>query len=132
MTVLEAIGDYLVAHSQGTLGTNLFLSMMPNDPDTCVAIYEEEGGEPLFSLGTEGIQIDQPNIQVVVRSVRDDYPAARDKADQIRGLLAAMTDVTISGVRILRISPLGSVLPMGVDDKFRPMVAVNFRCMVAQ
>ena len=47
-TILESIGDYLQntasafgAHaSQGTLGTNLFLGVLPETPDACVAVYE--------------------------------------------------------------------------------------------
>jgi hypothetical protein len=43
-TILEAVGNYLVAQGQGTLGTDLFLSRMPETPDACVCIYEGEGG----------------------------------------------------------------------------------------
>ena len=131
MTILESIGDHLASNGFGTLGTNLFLSLMPDQPDVCTSVYEDEGGEPRFSMGVGGIQIDQPNIQIICRSARDDYPTARNTAESIRQLLSAITDQTISGVRILRIQPIGSVLPMGVDDKYRPMVSVNFRCMVA-
>ena len=131
MTILESVGDFLASNGQGTLGTNLFLSLMPDTPDACVSVYEDEGGEPMVSLGGSGLQLDQPNIQVIVRGARDDYPGTRDKANAIRLLLGALTDQTISGVRILSMTPLGSVLPMGVDDKHRPMVSANFRCMVA-
>ena len=38
-TILEAIGDYLVTNSYGTLGTNIFLGTLPETPDACVAVY---------------------------------------------------------------------------------------------
>lgn len=130
-TILEAIGDYLEAHDYGTLGTNIFLGMMPDSPDECIAVFEDQGGSPRFSLGTGGIQIDEPNLQIMFRSARDDYPGARDKAETIRQLLSAITETTMSGIRVMRISPVGSVLPMGVDPEHRSVISLNFRCMVA-
>jgi hypothetical protein len=129
-TILESVGDYLVTNSLGTLGTNLFLGTMPETPDECVAVYENSGSAPMFTMGTGGIVIDYPMIQIVARAGREDYPTARDKAESIRTLLASVLDSTISSVNIMRIEPMGSVNPLGVDSKFRPMVSVNFRCLV--
>jgi len=130
VTVLEAVGDYLVTQGQGTLGTNLFLSVLPESPDACVAVLESEGGSPMYFLGAGGIAIDSPNLQILVRAGRDDYPTARDKADTIRKLLAGLTNVTVSGIHIMRIESIGSVGLVGLDEKSRPIVSANFRCMV--
>lgn len=129
-TILESIGDYLVTNSLGTLGTNLFLGTLPETPDECVAVYENAGSPPAFTMGTGGIVIDYPMIQVIARAGREDYPTARDKAESIRVLLASVLDTTISSVKIMRIEPMGSVNPLGVDGKYRPLVSVNFRCLV--
>jgi hypothetical protein len=137
-TILESVGDYLQntasafgAHtSQGTLGTTLFLGTLPESPDACVAVYENSGTPPSFTMGTGGIVIDYPMLQVICRAGREDYPTARDKADTIRNLLASVLESTISGVHIMRIEPMGSVNPLGVDPKYRPLVSVNFRCLV--
>ena len=129
-TILESIGDYLVTNSQGTLGTSIFLGNLPASPDTCVAVYENAGSSPAFTMGSGGIVIDYPMIQVICRAGKDDYPTARDAVEAIRNLLASVTDVTISGVQILRIEPMGSVNPLGVDPKQRPLLSVNFRCLV--
>lgn len=129
-TILEAVGDYLVAQAQGTLGTDLFLSVMPETPDALVAVYENTGGSPEFTMGAAATAIDRPSIQVICRGARGDYPGARDKAQTIRGILGAVTQVTQSGIVILRIEPQGSVLPMGDDENLRPMISVNFDCMV--
>lgn len=131
-TILESIGDYLVTNSHGTLGTNLFLATMPESPDVCTTVYENAGSPPAFTMGTGGIKIDYPMIQIVCRAGRDDYPVARDEIEAIRNLLASVTDATISGVRVLRIEPMGSVNPLGVDPKQRPLLSVNFRCLVAK
>jgi hypothetical protein len=137
-TILESIGDYLQntssafgAHaSQGTLGTNLFLATLPESPDVCTAIYENSGTPPAFTMGGGGIAIDYPMLQIISRATKEDYPTARDKIEVIRNLLASITDVTISGVHVLRIEPMGSVNPLGIDPKQRPLLSVNFRCLV--
>ena len=137
-TILESIGDYLQntssafgAHaSQGTLGTNIFLGALPETPDACVAIYENAGSSPTFTMGNGGIRIDYPMLQIIARASREDYPTARDKADTIRILLASVLEQTVSGVHIMRIEPMGSVNLLGVDPKYRPLVSVNFRCLV--
>lgn len=137
-TILESIGDYLQntasafgAHSsQGTLGTNLFLGTMPESPDTCVAVFESAGSPSAFTMGTGGIVLDYPMIQVLCRAGREDYPTARDKAENIRNTLASVLESNISSVHIMRIEPMGGVNPLGVDGKYRPLVSVNFRCLV--
>jgi len=129
-TILEAIGDYLQSASVGTLGTNLFLAIMPETPDTLITVYENNGNRPYFTMGDAAIAVDRPVIQVICRAGRQDYPTARDKAQQIRSLLGAVTEQTVSGVSIMRIEPQGSVTPMGEDENLRPMVSINFECMV--
>ena len=137
-TILESIGDYLQntssafgAHSsQGTLGTDLFLGTLPESPDACVAVYENAGSSPTFTMGSGGIRIDYPMLQIICRAGREDYPTARDKAENIRVLLASVLETTISGVHIMRIEPMGSVNQLGVDPKYRPLISVNFRCLV--
>jgi hypothetical protein len=137
-TILESIGDYLQntssafgAHaSQGTLGTSIFLATLPESPEVCTAVFENSGTPPAFTMGSGGIAIDYPMLQIICRAGREDYPVARDKIEVIRNLLASITDVTISGVNVLRIEPMGSVNPLGVDPKQRPLLSVNFRCLV--
>lgn len=129
-TILESVGDYLVTNSQGTLGTNIFLGTLPETPDACVAVYENAGSSPAFTMGSGGIVIDYPMLQIVCRAGREDYPTARDKAETIRTLLASVLETTISGVHIMRIEPMGSVNLLGVDPQYRPLISVNFRCLV--
>lgn len=129
-TILEAVGDYLAAQGQGTLGTSLFLAMMPETPDACVCIYESPGLAPMETMGSAAFAVEQPGLQVISRGARGDYPGARDKAVTIRGLLAAITETTISGIHIMRISADGSLTPVGEDQNGRPMVTTNFSCVV--
>jgi len=129
-TILESVGDYLVTNSHGTLGTNIFLGTLPDSPDSCIAVYENAGSSPTFTMGSGGIRIDYPMLQIICRAGREDYPTARDKAENIRVLLASVLEQSISGVHIMRIEPMGSVNLLGVDPKYRPLISVNFRCLV--
>jgi hypothetical protein len=129
-TILEAVGDYLVSQSQGTLGTDLFLATMPETPDVIVTVYENAGNKPEMTMGSSPWAIDRPLIQVICRGSRQDYPTARDKAETIRAILAAVKDTTISTIKIMRIESQGSVIPLGEDDNQRPMISMNFECMV--
>jgi hypothetical protein len=128
--ILEALGDYLQTNSIGTLGTNIFLGKMPATPDYCICLYEYEGMGPEETFGSAGYDIDKPRIQIVVRGTRDDYPTARNGAKTIRDLLAALTDVTISSTKVLRVASLGSTIPLGLDDKDRPRISANFQAYV--
>lgn len=86
--------------------------------------------QPMESFGGNPYDIDMPRIQVVVRGARDDYPTARDAVTNIRGLLADLTDVTISSTKVLRVASLGASIPLGLDDKDRPRIAANFQAYV--
>lgn len=129
-TILEAVGDYLVANGQGTLGTNIFLSVMPETPDALVAVYEAVGDTPSFTMGGAAVAINRPVIEVICRASRGDYPTARDKAESIRNLLGAVVGQTLSGIQVLRMAPQGWLNPLGEDENLRPTVSVNFECMV--
>ena len=131
MSVLEAVGTYIDSNSGDlTIGTNLFLSKMPNSPDYCVTVYEYSGIAPIETFGATAFEIDRPSLQIVVRATRDDYVTARDKAQTLQTLICALTNVSVSGVTVLRVKSAGSVLPLGVDDLDRPRVSFNVDCFV--
>lgn len=126
-TFIEAIGTYLQAQGHGTLGTDLFIGLLPSSPDSCVTIYEEDAGNPILTAGATAIAVDVADLRVLVRSGRDDYATGRDKAATIRTLLSAITDQTLSGIKIIRCAPASSVVPYGSDESDRPTFLVKFR-----
>lgn len=130
-TLIEAIGTYLQSQGKGTLGTNLFLGMLPASPEVCIAVFENDGGGPLQTSGAAATAIDVAELQVVVRCSRDDYATGRDKALDVRALLGAITEQTLSGVRVLRVAPKTWVIPAGNDESDRPHFSVRFLAHVA-
>lgn len=130
-TVLESVGNYIDTNSADlTLGTNLFLSKMPESPDFCVAVFEYEGLPPIETFGSSGFSVDRPSLQIMVRATREDYVTARDKAATLRNLISAISNTTISDIGILRVASLGSIMPLGVDELERPMIVFNMDCFV--
>ncbi len=130
-TVLESVGNYIDTNSADlTLGTNLFLSKMPESPDFCVAVFEYEGLPPIETFGSSGFSVDRPSLQIMVRATREDYVTARDKAATLRNLISGISNTTISDIGILRVASLGSIMPLGVDELERPMIVFNMDCFV--
>lgn len=128
-TVLEAIGGYIDTNSADlSLGTNLFLSKMPETPDFCVAVFEYEGLPPIETFGSSGFVIDRPSVQVMVRAGREDYVTARDKAATLRALISQISNTTVSGIGILRVASMGSIVPLGTDELERPLIVFNVDC----
>lgn len=132
MSTIEAVGAYLAANGHGTVGVDLFYGRRQATPDLCRTVYEYEGEPPVEVMGVAGTSIDIPHIQIVVRAGHDDYPIARDEAQAIRDLLAAVTGQTLSGINVMRIRPLGSILDLGFDESDRPLIGCNFAVWVAR
>ena len=74
--MLKEIGTYLQSQGIGTLGTNLFLGLMPDEPDNCIALFEYAGSPPDLHWNGE-----YPGLQVRVRGTS--YEAARSKIGDI-------------------------------------------------
>ena len=130
-TALEALGAYIDANNATlTIGTNLCLAKMPDSPDLCVAIYENQGFPPTMTFGATAIEIDRPSLQISVRAGRDDYPTARDLAQTLRTLVAGMVNVSSAGVTIMRTEPSGSLYSLSTDNLERPRVVFNVDCLV--
>ena len=71
MSVLDEVGTYLAATVTNvtlTLGTNLFLGRLPDDPDTCVSVQETGGQGPINTMSNNTAPvIEQPNVQTLIR-----------------------------------------------------------------
>ena len=130
MTILETVGWYLDDQNLGTLGTDLFLAVMPDSPDVMTCVYETGGGVPDQVMGPSAWVIDRPSFQVLCRAGQGDYPTARDAAAAIRALLGAVIEQDVNGTHVMRILPSGGLLALGEDPLGRPVVSLNFDVMM--
>jgi hypothetical protein len=129
-TLLDAIGTKLQTDGVGTLGTDIFLSTMPETPDAIVAVYEYAGTSPDFTMGAGLYAIDHPNIQIRVRGARESYVTTAAKARAARDSLASVANTTLSGIAVARFSPNGSLNPLGMDANDRSLFTINFSVWV--
>lgn len=65
------IAAYLVAQGIGliiepTANANLFVGVLPNDPDACTALIEGAGRPPYLTMDTL-VKVDQPGLQIRAR-----------------------------------------------------------------
>ena len=127
--ILEALADKLNSASVAITGTNLFIGLMPNDPDVCMSLYEYAGSQPLEVMRDNDATLERPSVQVLVRATRNDYPTARDLIEAARDTLTGITDETISNVRFLRVSALSSINAVGMDDNERPMFTLSLQAI---
>lgn len=123
--MLEALADRLQSASVATAGVNMFLGLMPDKPDVCVALYEYAGEQPLEVLRDNDATLERPSVQVMVRAGRNDYPAARALMVSVRDNLTGITDETISGVRFLRVNQNSSINSVGTDENDRPLFTLS-------
>ena len=128
--MLEALADRLQSASVANTGVNLFIGLMPDTPDVCVALYEYAGAPPLEVMRDNAATLERPSVQVIVRASRNDYPTARNLISNIRNTLTEITDETISGVTFLRINQNSSINAVGTDDNDRVMFTLSLTAVV--
>jgi len=125
--MLESLADRLQSASVATIATNLFIGLMPDDPDTCVALYEYAGSPPMEVLVDNTATLERPSVQVITRAGRNDYPTAKTLIENVRDTLTDITDDTISGVRFLRVNQISSINALGVDENDRPRFSLSLQ-----
>jgi len=117
--MLSDIGNYLQVQGIGTLGTNIFLGMIPDKPDNCIALFEYAGSPPDLHWNGE-----YPGLQVRVRN--KSYAAARTKIGEVMAALHGLHEQTLSGTRYLLIRARGSPEILKRDNNNRVELFVNF------
>ena len=141
--MLREIGTYLQAQGVGTPGADMFLGLMPDEPDNCIALFEYAGSPPDLHWNGE-----YPGLQVRVRGTS--YEAARSKIGDIVKKLHGLYEQILSdegepegigdegegngeeeptpvtGTRYLLIWAKGSVEILKRDANNRVVLFVNF------
>jgi len=107
------------------LGTNLFLSLMPEDPDVCMAVYEQAGVQPVITFGAT--QITQPAMQVITRHTS--YETGRVDAQEMFEIFVDIAEQTINSNTYHRIAPIASPAMYQRDNNNRVLFSTNFSVM---
>ena len=117
--MLTEIGAYLATQNVGTVGTDIFLGLMPDQPDNCIALFEYAGSPPDLHWNGE-----YPGLQVRVRN--KSFAAARTKIGEAMTALHGLHEQTLSGTRYLLIKARGSPEVLKRDANNRVELFVNF------
>jgi len=125
MAMLDDIGGYVDTNTSFTLGTDLFLSILPDSPDNCAVILENGGAPPISTMGTTNTpQLERPEIQIIVRNTS--YSTGRANAETLFRLLTAVSNATINGNLYHRIEATSSPELYERDQSRRSLFSVNF------
>jgi len=123
--VLDDLATRVATTISGTVGTDVFKSMLPATPDACVALIETGGLAPTRALGTAGIQYERPGVQFLVRGAPNDYQTPRTTAQTLFEDLATIEAEDLSGTRYYISENLQEPFPLDVDENRRPTIAFN-------
>lgn len=128
MSLLTDVGTYLndasISTADLTLGTNLFLSTLPDSPDTCVAVIQGGGVEPEDTFGTSHPILEQPSIQTLVRA--SSYATAESLAVDIFKSLTSVENQTLTSTLYQKITAQQSPFPIEEDERERIIMSCNF------
>jgi hypothetical protein len=122
--LINAIADLLAAEGLGTVGTNLFVGHLPQEPDTALAIFPT-GGFP--ADGT--YPLDEPTFQLRSRSL--DWATGYGLLTQAYTELHGLHHTTLDGHWVVNCLGLQSA-PTGIgrDEAGREEFTINFRLEV--
>jgi len=129
-TVTDDLHTYLSAQFPAETIRTGFL---PTDPDQVIGIIERPGGEPpaeTFVGRGRGptLHMELPNIQIIVRTPKDQYKASRDLADLVFHAVHNLVGITISGTRYAVIEATQSPYNIGIDEQGRWLIGFGLRC----
>lgn len=128
--MLEELADRLDSDGVGTVGTDIYIGLMPTSPDSCIALYEYAGEAPLEVFQDNAATVEQPSVQVMARAGRNDYPTARALIEAARDSLTAVTNETLGTVRFLRVREISAINAIGGDEKDRPRFTLSLQVAV--
>lgn len=122
--IYQDITTLLVADGIGSPGTTLFWGHMPDMPDSCVAVYEYMGEQPVYTK--VGMEWERPRIQVVTRAKT--HVEAVQKAQDVYAILGFVKGSTINGTLYdsIRARQRPFADPNGKDDRGRFRVFCNY------
>lgn len=131
MATLPELGTYIDSDTSLTIGVDLFLGLLPEEPDACVAIFETTPGSVMETMRTTAPSLEMPRIQAIIRGQRNSYATTRATAETVWRSVSKIQNTTLSGVQWLRAIPVDTPSLMGRDDDERPLFTVNFEIVKA-
>lgn len=128
MALLDDMGTYVAANTSLTLGTDLYLSLLPDTPDNVVGLFENTGVVPISAMGSANLpKIERPELQFIVRNTS--YATGRTLANELWELLTSVSNATIESTLYHRIEATSSPFVFERDNSRRVLFSCNFNVM---
>lgn len=127
--VLDDLAGYLQTAGLGTLAVDLFLGESPASPDRVTILREYAGLPPAYVHASLDPGYEYLRCQVECRAT--DYGTARQQAANCLQQLGRIVNQIVGTGRYLRVQPLQSPFPLGLDDGARARFVVNFAVIKA-
>ena len=132
MGMLDDVGTFMAANVTDTtltLGTNLFLGRLPDDPNTCVAIYETAGTAPDDVFGADTAPpIENAGLNCHTRAAA--YSDCQSLAVDVMKTLSKVINETLTSTAYYKIEATQSPFALMRDEQERMLFSCNF--MVAK
>ena len=133
MGVLDDVGTFMAANVTDvtlTLGTNLFLGRLPDDPDTCVAIYETAGTNPTDVFGANSAPpIEHAGVMCHTRATS--YSSCQSLAVDIMKTLSKVINETLTSTYYYKVEVEQSPFALERDEQERMVFSCNFTAVKA-
>lgn len=113
------IAEYLEDQSVGTVGSDIFIGIMPDTTSNCIAIFEYAGNPP-ENVG----HIENPRLTIRVRNAT--YANGQAKARDVLYKLHTLSNTTIESHSYLYIRAVGSINALGRDAENRVIFSIDF------
>ena len=127
MGLVADIATRLAAGGFGTLGTNLFIGYLPDQPDVAMAVYGQPGVAPISAMGEAvgAIVLERPNVQILCRGVS--FPAVETAILATIPCLEAICEEVVGGKTYHGVWANQSYPAAWRDDNNRVVMSLNFR-----
>jgi hypothetical protein len=122
--VLDTLGLWLDLRGDASLGEDLFLGQMPDEPDLCSALISLDKGDTAHTHDARPAFVYYP-VELVVRAKV--YAEGFTRAARLATALGDMTNTTYYGRKVLGVTRIAGPRLLGMDDKNRAMFTTDFR-----
>ena len=130
--IIDDLAAFLVGQGLATLGSDIFLSDLPDAPDSA-AVLRTYGGMPPANLPHSRTfartlpSHEEPRVQIKVRD--PDYQAAELRAYRFDWAFIGVVDTLLGTTAYKQISALQQPFDMGRDSQQRSQVGFNIACL---
>lgn len=118
--MIADIAQHLQTNGVGTVGTDIFISYLPDTEDEAIAVLDTGGVEPDIDL----TQLKSPTMQIMIRS--NTYTAGKSKLDSIRSILHGVIEAQVGSTYILYLHALSEGGHIGRNEAGQDEFSINF------